>query len=98
MSRMGCWSPYGLIFAVFMEIIVREDARDFRIQPRSFMKIVVLSFHQRDPAAVPYTHPVQLRGDEPSAVLTGFSFREKQRLPLRWFAEEVPPEEDFPLR
>ena len=46
---------------------------------------------QRDPDAVPYTHPVQLNADELSAVLAGFSFREKQRLPLRWFAEEVPP-------
>ena len=25
----------------------------------------------------------------------GFSFREKQRLPLRWFAEEVPPKKIF---
>jgi hypothetical protein len=32
-----------------------------------------------------------LNADELSAVLAGFSFREKQRLPLRWFAEEVPP-------
>jgi hypothetical protein len=50
---------------------------------------------QRDPHAVPYTHPVQLRDDELSAVLAGFSFREKQRLPLRWFAEEVPPKKIF---
>jgi len=50
---------------------------------------------QRDPDAVPYTHPVQLRADELSAVLAGFSFREKQRLPLRWFAEEVPPKKIF---
>jgi hypothetical protein len=55
---------------------------------------VVVSL-QRDPHAVPYTHPVQLRVDELSAVLTGFSFREKQRLPLRWFAEEVPPKKIF---
>ena len=50
---------------------------------------------QRDPDAVSYTHPVQLKDDELSAVLTGFSFREKQRLPLRWFAEEVPPKKIF---
>jgi hypothetical protein len=50
---------------------------------------------QRDTHAVPYTHPVQLRDDELSAVLAGFSFREKQRLPLRWFAEEVPPKKIF---
>ncbi|HJU63465.1 MAG TPA: hypothetical protein VJ864_15595, partial [Candidatus Binatia bacterium] len=32
---------------------------------------------------------------ELAAVLAGFSFREKQRLPLRWFAEEVPPKKIF---
>jgi hypothetical protein len=58
--------------------VVHEDRR------------VIVSL-QRDPDAFPYTHPVQLRADELSAVLAGFSFREKQRLPLRWFAEEVPP-------
>lgn len=50
---------------------------------------------QRDPDAAPYTHPVKLRDDELTAVLTGFSFREQQRLPLRWFAEEVPPKRIF---
>ncbi|HET8722371.1 MAG TPA: hypothetical protein VFM24_10105 [Nitrospira sp.] len=58
--------------------VVHEDRR------------VIVSL-QRDPDAVPYTHPVQLKAEELSAVLAGFSFREKQRLPLRWFAEEVPP-------
>ena len=62
--------------------VVHEDRR------------VVVSL-QRDPDAVPFTHPVQLRADELSAVLEGFSFREKQRLPLRWFAEEVPPKKIF---
>lgn len=50
---------------------------------------------QRDPDAKAFTHPVQLQADEISAVLNGFSFREKQRLPLRWFAEEVPPKKIF---
>ncbi len=62
--------------------VVHEDRR------------VVVSL-QRDPDAVPYTHPVHLRADEVAAVLAGFSFREKQRLPLRWFAEEVPPKKIF---
>jgi hypothetical protein len=38
---------------------------------------------------------VHLQADEVTAVLNGFSFREKQRLPLRWFAEEVPPKMIF---
>lgn len=50
---------------------------------------------QRDPDAKAYSHPVTLQADELTAVLNGFSFREKQRLPLRWFAEEVPPKKMF---
>ncbi len=50
---------------------------------------------QREPHPVSYSHPVQLQGHELSAVLAGFSFREKQRLPLRWYAEEVPPKQIF---
>jgi len=38
-----------------------------------------------------YTHPIQLTSSETAALLRGFSIREQQRLPLRWFAEEVPP-------
>ncbi len=48
---------------------------------------------QREPHPGSYSHPVQLQGHELSAVLAGFSFREKQRLPLRWYAEEVPPKQ-----
>jgi hypothetical protein len=50
---------------------------------------------QRDPDAKAYTHPVRLQADELAAVLNGLSFREQQRLPLRWFAEEVPPKKIF---
>ena len=42
-----------------------------------------------------YTHPVQLTATEMAALLKGFSIREQQRLPLRWFAEEVPPKPLF---
>ncbi|MBA2487033.1 MAG: hypothetical protein H0V35_13260 [Nitrospira sp.] len=51
---------------------------------------VVVSVHQEvEPRA--YTHPIQLSGADIAGVLRGFSIREQQRLPLRWFAEEVPP-------
>jgi len=50
---------------------------------------------QREPRPASYSHPVQLRSDELASVLAGFSFREQQRLPLRWFAEEVPPKPIF---
>lgn len=42
-----------------------------------------------------YTHPVQLSAAEVASILRGFSIREQQRLPLRWFAEEVPPRPVF---
>lgn len=38
-----------------------------------------------------YSHPVTLSVSEVSAIMRGFSLREQKSLPLRWFAEEVPP-------
>ena len=42
-----------------------------------------------------YTHPMQLTAAEVASILRGLSAREQQRLPLRWFAEEVPPKAVF---
>ena len=42
-----------------------------------------------------YTHPATLSPSEVAAILAGLSTREQQRLPLRWFAEEVPPKAIF---
>jgi len=50
---------------------------------------------QREVKPAGYTHPVQLEARELSRLLSSFSFREKQRLPLRWFAEETPPKRIF---
>lgn len=50
---------------------------------------------QREVEARSYTHPVQLTAAEVASMLKGFSIREQQRLPLRWFAEEVPPKPLF---
>ena len=50
---------------------------------------------QREIKPAGYTHPVQLHPEEVAAILAAFSFREKQRLPLRWFAEEAPPRQIF---
>lgn len=52
-------------------------------------RIVVNVQREVEPQA--YTHPIQLTSTEVAAILKGFSIREQQRLPLRWFAEEVPP-------
>ncbi len=50
---------------------------------------------QREVKPAGYSHPVKLTADEISAILAAFSFREKQRLPLPWFAEEAPPKSIF---
>lgn len=50
---------------------------------------------QREVQTQTYTHPVQLTSAELASLLRGFSIREQQRLPLRWFAEEQPPKPLF---
>jgi hypothetical protein len=50
---------------------------------------------QREIELAAYTHPVQLSPQDVAQILRGFSIREKQRLPLRWFAEEAPPKALF---
>jgi hypothetical protein len=62
--------------------VVHEDAR------------VVVSL-QKELEQVSYSHPAQLNEAEVAAILEGFSFRPKQRMPLRWFAEENPPKPVF---
>jgi len=62
--------------------IVHEDAR-------------VRVTAQREVDRTAYTHPIQLSQVEIASALRGFSVREQQRLPLRWFAEELPPKPLF---
>ena len=50
---------------------------------------------QREVNPAGYSHPVQLSPGDIGLILRGFSVREKQRLPLRWFAEETPPKKLF---
>jgi len=50
---------------------------------------------QREITPAGYTHPVQIAPQQIAAILRGFSLREPQRLPLRWFAEETPPNQLF---
>ena len=46
---------------------------------------------QQEVEAARYSHPVQLTAEEMASILRGFSLRAQQRVPLRWFAEEQPP-------
>jgi len=50
---------------------------------------------QRETTPTGYTHPVQIPPQQVAAILRNFSLREQQRLPLRWFAEEAPPNKLF---
>lgn len=50
---------------------------------------------QREVSAAGYTHPVHLTPPQLAAILRGLSLREQQRLPLRWYAEEAPPNKVF---
>ncbi len=50
---------------------------------------------QREITPAGYAHPVQITPQQVVAILRGFSLREQQRLPLRWFAEEAPPNKIF---
>jgi hypothetical protein len=50
---------------------------------------------QREIEQAGYTHPVQIAPQQVATILRGFSLREEQRLPLRWFAEEAPPKKIF---
>lgn len=56
-------------------------------------RVAVTVQHEIAPAG--YSHPVQLTADQVTAILRNFSLREEQSLPLRWFAEEVPPKPVF---
>jgi hypothetical protein len=89
-------SPGGLLVCVLIaEVITAGCARlPYTTTVVHEDRRVIVSL-QRDPDARAFTHPAHLQADEISAVLNGFSFREKQRLPLRWFAEEVPPKKIF---
>jgi hypothetical protein len=62
--------------------VMHEDAR---------VKIVA----QKTLDEAPFTHPIELTSAELAGILRGFSVREQQGLPVRWFAEEYPPKTLF---
>lgn len=82
LSLAAIWLMAGCARLPYTTAVVHEDGR-----------VAVRLQQEIKPAA--YAHPVQLTSGEMAAILDGFSLREKQRLPLRWFAEEVPPKKIF---
>lgn len=83
-----CWAPIvwgisaGCARLPYTTQVVHEDRR-----------VVVTLQQELKPAG--YSHPVRISSEELTSILAAFSFREKQRLPLRWFAEEAPPKQVF---
>lgn len=86
-------SPQGL-FLVLALIVVATIGGCARLPYATKVvhedqRVAVRLQHEIKPAA--YTHPVQFTKQELYGILKGFSLREQKSLPLRWFAEEVPP-------
>ena len=76
--------PCGCARLPYTTRIIHEDRR------------VVVAL-QRELAPAGYSHPVQRQPAELVSILRGCSIRQKQRLPLRWFAEETAPKPLFRL-
>ena len=95
MSHQTVFSSRLLLYALMAGVVITGCARlPYTTSVLHEDRRVIVSL-QHDPDAKSFTHPVHLQADELTSVLNGFSFREKQRLPLRWFAEEVPPKKIF---
>lgn len=56
-------------------------------------RVAVVLQQELKPAG--YAQPVEVTSEEVAALLRGYSLREQQRLPLRWFAEEQRPKTLF---
>lgn len=50
---------------------------------------------QREVTPAGYAHPAQLTAEEVASILRGFSLRPQKNVPMRWFADEVPPKPVF---
>jgi len=85
-SMLACVAVMGLVSSCarlpYTTKVVHDDPR----------VVVVL---QQEIGAPAYSHPVELSRTELADILQAFSFRPKQRMPLRWFAEEDPPKPVF---
>ncbi len=95
-SAWSLWTVSGVLIGVFFAAFISGGCArlPYTTQVVHQDRRVMVAL-QREPRPVPYSHPLEIRADELSAVLAGYSFREKQRLPLRWYAEEMPPKEIF---
>lgn len=96
-SQLTAWRRTGSVACVMFWICIVEAAcarLPYTTQVVHQDRRVDVSL-QREITPSGYSHPVEVRPDQIAAILSPFSFREKQRLPLRWFAEETPPRQMF---
>lgn len=98
LTAAGVWASNGRRFVATVSAITVLAAACARL-PYTTQTIhedprVVVTL-QKEIDAPDYTHPVQVSPADVKAILKGFSLRPKQRLPLRWFAEELPPKPLF---
>lgn len=80
----------ALVVLLVLGFFVGCARRPYTVQTVHEEEQVVVTL-QKEVKPQTYTHPVQLTPAEVASILKGFSVREQQRLPLRWFAEEAPP-------
>ncbi len=83
-----------LAVAVFMTVMAgcaRLPYETVSIQQTDRLHVVL----QREVEPVAYAHPADLTAADLAPVLAGFSIRPQPSLPLRWYAEEVPPSRLF---
>ncbi|MGQ0812409.1 MAG: hypothetical protein ACT4OO_14460 [Nitrospiraceae bacterium] len=90
------WSASSLWIVLWVGVIATVGCARLPYTTKTVhedQRVVVTVQQEVDPQS--YTHPVQLSATEVANILRGFSLREQQRLPLRWFAEEAPPKPVF---
>jgi hypothetical protein len=85
------WTMTNLAIALLVSSCARlpYTTKVVHDDPRVIVKL------QQDLDRPSYTHPAQLTSKELTSILEGFTYRPKQRMPLRWFAEENPPKPVF---
>lgn len=71
------WLGVGCARMPYVTHVIHEDPR-----------LTVDLQHMVD--ATTYTHPVRITPKELAAILRGYSVREQQHIPMRWFEEERP--------
>jgi hypothetical protein len=85
LNRLVAWGCAGA--ALLTLSCARLPYETTSIQQTERLRVAL----QREVEPATYTHPVELSTSDLAALLAGYSIRPRPSLPLRWYAEEVPP-------